>query len=70
MSNDTKGWRILDPRWDGKSVFSPLEVAEIFEVASWTIYEAVKAGEIPAVKVGRLKRIPRAWVEQKLSAAA
>ena len=29
MSNDTKGWRILDPRWDGKSVFSPLEVAEI-----------------------------------------
>lgn len=37
---------------------------------SWTIYEAVKAGEIPAVKVGRLKRIPRAWVEQKLSAAA
>jgi excisionase family DNA binding protein len=70
LGDGAKGWRILDPKWDGKSTFSPREIAAIFEVTPWCIYEEIKKGKIPAVDVGRLKRIPRAWVEQKLAAVA
>jgi hypothetical protein len=63
-------WRVLDPKWDGKTSFSPQECADIFDVALWTIYEGIKAGEIYAVGIGRLKRIPRVWVEKKLTGEA
>jgi hypothetical protein len=31
-----------------------------------TIYAALKAGEIPVIEIGRIKRIPRRWLEEKL----
>jgi len=61
--------RVLDAKWDGKSVFDVAEVAEIFEVTPWAIYEAIKRGELGAVKIGRLRKIPRHVIERKLVVA-
>ena len=59
--------RILDAKWDGKSVFDVADAAEIFEISPWAVYEAIKSGELGAVKIGRLLKIPRHVIERKLA---
>jgi len=59
--------RILDAKWDGKSVFDVPEIAEIFEISSWAVYELIRSGELGAVRVGRLLKIPRHVIERKLA---
>jgi excisionase family DNA binding protein len=59
--------RILDAKWDGKSVFTVTDVAEIFEISPWAVYQAIKDGELGAVKIGRLLKIPRHTIERKLA---
>jgi excisionase family DNA binding protein len=48
-----------------KNYFSPAEVAEILGVTRETIYNGIRAGDIPSYKIGRLRRIT---VEQLNSA--
>jgi excisionase family DNA binding protein len=67
-SNSTPGRRILPQKWDGKSVFDVPEVAEIFETSPWAIYEAIKKGELRAVRIGRLLKVPRPVLEEMLTA--
>jgi len=43
------------------------DAAEIFEISPWAVYEAIKSGEIGAVKIGRLLKIPRHVIERKLA---
>ena len=38
--------------------------AQAFGLSRWGSYEAAKRGEIPTIRVGRLLRVPRAWLEQ------
>lgn len=39
-------------------VLYPDEVATLMKVSRWTVYELVKRGKLPAVKIGRGIRIP------------
>jgi excisionase family DNA binding protein len=58
---------VLPQKWDGKAVFDVAEVAEIFGMNSWVIYDLVKRKEMRAVKIGRLVKIPRHVVEEMLA---
>lgn len=42
------------------------EVAALLRVGRWSVYEAVKSGEIKAIHVGRSVRIPRSAIEGML----
>jgi excisionase family DNA binding protein len=38
------------------------EAAEILRISRNSAYEAVKRGEIPSIRIGRLLRVPRAVI--------
>ncbi len=48
------------------------EVAEAFGCSEWTIYEGVRRGDIPKIRIGesRIVRIPRPWFDRKLAEIA
>lgn len=51
---------LLDsPRWANHAVFTVEEVAEILRLTRWAVYEAVKRGDIPAIRMGRVLRVGR-----------
>jgi excisionase family DNA binding protein len=58
---------ILPKKWDGKAVFDVAEVAEIFEMNPWVIYDLIKRKQMRAVRIGRLVKIPRHVVEEMLA---
>jgi len=58
---------ILDAKWSDRSTFRAEEVAEILNVSTWNIYEEIKKGKIPAIRVGRCLRVPRVGLEQLLA---
>ena len=51
---------------DEAQALSPREVAKLLNVHVRTVQRAAARGEIPAVSIGRLIRIPRAVVEGML----
>jgi excisionase family DNA binding protein len=51
---------------DAQHVLTVDEAAVLLRVSRNTAYEAVKRGEIPAVKIGRRLLIPRAALERLL----
>ena len=61
------GRPILPKKWDGKAVFAVTEVAEIFGMNPWVIYDLIKRKEMRAVRIGRLVKIPRHVVEEMLA---
>jgi len=65
--------RILDAKWDGRTSFDLPEVAEIFGVSPWTVYQDVKnGGELSkiVVSIGRRKKATRSGVERLLTKGA
>ena len=42
------------------------EVAEALGCSPWSVYQAVKRGEIPNVGVGKNVRIPRSWLNARI----
>ncbi|MCL6562168.1 MAG: helix-turn-helix domain-containing protein [Firmicutes bacterium] len=46
-----------------QELFTVKEVSAITRLSLPTIYRAIEKGEIPALKIGRSRRIPRWWVE-------
>jgi excisionase family DNA binding protein len=60
--------RILGKEWDQHSTFKIDEVAKILRISTWAAYEAVRRGEIPVTKVGRILRVGRPWVESQVGA--
>jgi hypothetical protein len=44
--------------------------AEIMEISRNSAYAAVKKGDVPAITLGRLKRIPTHWVRERLRGGA
>jgi excisionase family DNA binding protein len=57
-----------------KLLLSPDETCEMIGVRRSTLYQMLDAGEIPSIRVGRLRRIPldrlRAWIDERLVAEA
>jgi hypothetical protein len=58
--------RILDARWDGKSVFSIPEAGEITGLSRASIYAAARSGELPTVWIGGRRVVPRHSLEALL----
>jgi len=50
-------------------VYSVDEAADLLGIGRGAAYEAVKAGEIPSVRIGKLIRIPRAALHKMLENA-
>jgi excisionase family DNA binding protein len=64
---EAPGRPVLPQKWDGKAVFDVAEVAEIFEMNTWVIYDLIKRKQMRAVRIGRLVKIPRHVVEEMLA---
>lgn len=45
-------------------LFTPDEVAEIFKVSGDTVRQMIRAGELPAVKIGRQYRVPKSAIDR------
>lgn len=58
---------ILPEKWNGRAVFTPTHLAEIFDRSLSSVYGDIAAGKIKAVRVGHELRIPRHIVERMLS---
>lgn len=49
---------------DEPAVLTVDEVSQALRIGRRQAYAAVEAGEIPAIRVGRSIRVPRAWVDR------
>ena len=49
-----------------REFYSCREVMKVLGTCHTTVYEAVKRGEIPSVRIGGCIRIPRSWLEKAL----
>jgi predicted GIY-YIG superfamily endonuclease len=56
---ERRGTSLSDPKWAKHAIFMPKEAGEILGRSPWTIWDAVKRGQIPTVVVGRRKYIAR-----------
>jgi len=52
-------------RWTGlpDRLLTPKQVAEELNVSVWTVYRLIKRGDLVAIRVGRLLRIPESSLE-------
>jgi excisionase family DNA binding protein len=60
---------IIDAKWDGRTTFRVREAAEILSMTTWCCYEAIKQGQVPAIRIGKRVIVPRAALEQMLAGA-
>jgi excisionase family DNA binding protein len=51
-------------------VYSPAEFADETGRSLSSVYDAIRKGEIPTVKIGRLYYITKVWAERTFGAAA
>ena len=53
-------------------LYRPVEAAEAIGVSKSRMYELIASGEVPAIVVGKVKRVPvdklREWAEQQPAA--
>jgi excisionase family DNA binding protein len=42
------------------------EAAAVLDVSRWLVYELIRRGDLPSVKLGRLVRIPRTALEVRM----
>jgi excisionase family DNA binding protein len=62
--------RALAERWRELDTFTVEEAAQILRISRTSAYKAVRAGEIPSVRVGRRDIIPRVAIERLLAGNA
>jgi excisionase family DNA binding protein len=43
----------------------PREVAELQSLSRSEVYRLIDRGDIPSVRIGRLVRVPRRWVDEQ-----
>lgn len=65
MATDTKPLE----DWESARFTTAGVVADLFGTSPATIHNHMQTGEIPFVRIGKLKRIPTAWVKAKLAEA-
>lgn len=54
---------------DGHRLLTIAQTAAMLDVSRMTVDRAVKAGEIPSIKIRRIYKVPRAFVERLLETA-
>ena len=54
---------------DSRTMLTVPEAAKVLRIGRNLAYELVARGEIPSVRLGRLIRVPRAALEERLRAA-
>ena len=62
----------MTPAWgadDQRTMLTVPEAAKLLRIGRNHAYELVARGEIPSVRLGRLIRIPRAALDQRLGIA-
>lgn len=47
----------------------PSEVATLLAISRSEVYRLIDRGEIPSVRIGRSRRVPRRWVEAQAAVA-
>ena len=58
---------ILGPKWDGRDSFTVEEAGEILGLSRWAAYQAATRQEIPNLKVGARRIVPRHALEKLLA---
>jgi excisionase family DNA binding protein len=53
---------------DGPLTYTVPQAAALLGISSWSAYEAIKRGELPARKVGRRIVVPKVQLDAWLSA--
>ena len=57
---------------ESKILLSPDETCEVIGVKRSTLFKMLETGDIPSIKIGRLRRIPvegiRQWVQRQVAA--
>jgi hypothetical protein len=66
-ADDGRRESLLGPEWADHLTFKVPEAARILKVSRWLGYEEVKRGNWPVIEVGNALRIPRHFIERKLS---
>jgi excisionase family DNA binding protein len=61
---------VLGPRWDDREVFTLEETAQILRLPRPATYAAVKSGQIPTIKFGTRRIVPRWGIERLLTGEA
>ena len=51
---------------EGKRVLKPDEVGKLLRISRGSVYEAIRRGSIPSLRIGRKILIPRAALEKLL----
>jgi excisionase family DNA binding protein len=51
------------------SLLTVTEVSQMMRVSKMTVYRLVRSGELPAVRIGKILRIPKAVVQSFLGDA-
>jgi excisionase family DNA binding protein len=49
-------------------VYSPAEFADETDRSLSSVYDAIRKGEIPVIRIGRLYYIPKEWAERTFGA--
>jgi excisionase family DNA binding protein len=52
-----------------KQFLKPIEAAEAIGVSRTKIYEAIQRGQVPAIRIAGMIRVPRAWVDDQVKVA-
>jgi excisionase family DNA binding protein len=58
-----------DVTMTGRMTLTVEEAARALGISRGSAYEAVKAGDIPSITIGKRKLVPRAALEKKLAVA-
>ncbi|MEA3442189.1 MAG: excisionase family DNA-binding protein [Chloroflexota bacterium] len=53
----------------GPLVLTPIETARLLRIGRGTVYEQIRCGNIPSIRMGRRILIPRAALLKKLESA-
>jgi excisionase family DNA binding protein len=70
-SPDSRTFRVLDSRWDGRSTLSVEEAGcEVLGLSRAASYAAAKSGALPVIRLGRRMVVPRHALERLLTSVS
>lgn len=61
--------KTLTPSSDSSLVLTPAETARLLRIGRATVYEQIRQGAIPSIKMGRKILVPRAALMRRLELA-